>query len=417
MIDPQAASGRRGATGRRERVCVVRQHYVPQDTRVLREVGALAERGYEVDVLCVRKSGEPARERNGLVRIRRLRVPGQQWTGPAGSLVRYGWFFAAATVLLAVGQVRRRYAVVQVNSLPDVLVFAAVVPRLLGARVLLDLQECMPEFFATKFGTSSGHPAVRLIAGLEQSSIRFADAVITPTAQLRALFIGRGAEPGKVRVVMDGADERVFRRPSAPVPRAEGFVLISHGTMEERYGLDTMIHAVAELVADMPDLRLELYGDGSDRPRLERLARSLGVQGHVWFSDGYVPFPDLVKAIAAADAGVVAMKRDAFRDVTLPGKVFDFVVMGTPVISSRTRSMEETFGGDSVEYFTSEDASDLARAIRRLRADPDRAARLAEQAARAAEPCRWSRQRCAYLEAVDGRSVGAGSPGAAAGVR
>jgi hypothetical protein len=70
-----------------------------------------------------------------------------------------------------------------------------------------------------------------------------------------------------------------------------------------------------------------------------------------------------------------------------------------------------------VEYFTSEDASDLARAIRRLRAAPDRAARLAEQAARAAEPCRWSRQRCAYLEAVDGRSVGAGSPGAATGLR
>src|SRR3954451_4428879 len=192
MIDPRPASGRRGATGRRERVCVVRQHYVPQDTRGLREVGALAERGYEVDVLCVRKSGEPARERNGLVRIRRLRVPGQRWKGPAGYLVRYGWFFAAATVLLAVGQVRRRYAVVQVNSMPDVLVFAAVVPRLMGARVLLDLHECMPEFFAMKFGVGQRHPALRVLVAGEQASIRFADRVITCTEPMRQTFAARG---------------------------------------------------------------------------------------------------------------------------------------------------------------------------------------------------------------------------------
>ena len=44
----------------------------------------------------------------------------------------------------------RRYDVVQVNSLPDWLVFAALIPRALGARVLLDLHECMPEYAATK---------------------------------------------------------------------------------------------------------------------------------------------------------------------------------------------------------------------------------------------------------------------------
>jgi hypothetical protein len=63
----------------------------------------------------------------------------------------------------------------------------------------------------------------------------------------------------------------------------------------------------------------------------------------VYFSDGFVPIDELRHAISSADVGVVAMRRDAFRDVTLAGKMFDFIAMGKPVLSSRTRSVEQTF--------------------------------------------------------------------------
>lgn len=382
------------------RVCVVRQHHVPQDTRVLREVTALADAGHEVDLLCVRRPGEARREQLGRVRIRRVAIPAKGG-GRARYLLRYLWFFLQATVLVSLWHLRRRYRIVQVNSVPDVLVFAAAVPRLTGARVLLDLQECMPEFFATKFGTSMEHPAVRLLVRLEQASIRFAHAVVTPTAQLRALFVARGADPDKISVVMDGADEDVFRRQPRAAADPGGFTLISHGTIEERYGLDTAVEAVALLRAEIPGLRLRIYGEGSDKPRLAGLAVARGVADRVWFSDGFVPFPELVHALSIADGGVVAMKRDVFRDVTLPGKLFDFVAMGLPSVVSRTRSVEETFGADCFEYFESGNPEDLARAVRRLYTDPARRARLAEHARRIAEPYRWPQQRNAYLALVD----------------
>jgi glycosyltransferase involved in cell wall biosynthesis len=383
------------------RVCVVRQHHVPQDTRVLREVTALADAGYDVDVLCVRKPGEPAREQQGRIRIRRLTVPARVG-GAAGYALRYLWFFIEATVLVSLWHLRRRYRLVQVNSVPDVLVFAAVVPRLAGARVLLDLQEPMPEFFATKFGTSPGHPAVRLLTVLEQVSIRFASAVITPTAQLRDLFVSRGGNPAKITVVMDGADEEVFGREPGACPAPGSFTLISHGTIEERYGLDTAIEAVARLREEIPGLRLRIYGEGSDKPRLAGMAVAEGVTDRVWFSDGFVPFPELIHALSTAHVGVVAMKRDTFRDVTLPGKLFDFVAMGLPSVVSRTRSIQETFDDECFEYFESGDVDGLARAVRRLHADPPRGARLAEHARECAEAYRWPRQRAAYLAVVDG---------------
>ena len=400
MRGPRWAA-RRIERPRPTRVCVVRQHHVPQDTRVLREVTALADAGYEVDVLCVRKPGEPAREQQGRIRIRRLRVPARIG-GAAGYALRYLWFLVAATVLVGLWHLRRRYHLVQVNSVPDVLVFAAVGPRLAGAGVLLDLQEPMPEFFATKFGTSPGHPAVRMLRVLEQASIRFASAVITPTAQLRALFVSRGGDASKISVVMDGADEEVFRREPGARPEPGSFTLISHGTIEERYGLDTAIEAVARLRDEIPGLRLRIYGEGSDKPRLAGLAVAEKVSDRVSFSDGFVPFDELIHALSTADVGVVAMKRDSFRDVTLPGKLFDFVAVGLPGVVSRTRSIEETFDGECFEYFASGDAEGLARAVRRLHDDPARRARLAEHARACADPYRWPRQRAAYLAVVDG---------------
>ena len=142
---------------------------------------------------------------------------------------------------------------------------------------------------------------------------------------------------------MDGTDEEVFRRVPAARPDPNRFTLISHGTVEERYGLDTAIDAVALLRNEIPELVLKIYGEGSDLGRLHQLADRLGVADRVYFSDGFVPIDELRCAISSADVGVVAMKRDVFRDVTLAGKMFDFIAMGLPMVVSRTRSVEQTF--------------------------------------------------------------------------
>jgi glycosyltransferase involved in cell wall biosynthesis len=380
-------------------VCVIRQQG-PSSPRAAREVAALAAAGHEVQFICLGEAGRPLRERRGGITIWRLRVVGGRG-GPAQYLLRYGSFFLQAALLVTVLHARHRFRLVQVNTLPDALVFAAFVPRILGARVLLDLQECMPEFFATRFGTGMGHPAVRAIAAVEQLSIRFADHVITPTRQMKEVFVSRGASPTAISVIMDGVDEEVFQAPASARPDPAWFTLVSHGTIEERYGLDTAIAAVAQLRPDLPQLRLRIVGDGSDVGRLRRLADDLGVDDVVHFSNGFVPLQELVEAIATSDVGVVALKRDRFRDLALAGKMFDFIAMGIPMVVARTRSVDETFPSGCFETFESDDAQGLAAAVRRLQADPGYRARLAAQARAAAEPLRWVHERGRYLEVAD----------------
>jgi glycosyltransferase involved in cell wall biosynthesis len=385
------------------RVCLIRQGYHPLDTRVRREVDALTAAGHDVDVICVRRSGQRCRERLGRVTVYRLPLSAQRTQGRLGYLLRYAAFGLAAAVLATALAAQRRWDVVQVNSMPDALVFAAAVPRLFGARVLLDLHECMPEFFQVKFGVGPHHPAVRLVAAAEQASIRFAHRTITCTEQMRAAFVARGAPADRIDVVLNSSDEAIFdpgRHPPA-MRRGDRFTLICHGAIERSYGHDTLVRAAALLRDEIPGLRVEIYGDGTYRRELERLGAELGLNGALWVSDGWAPIEQLVAAIAAADAGVVAMRRDAFRELTHCNKMFDFIAMRRPAIVSRTRAVEAYFGDDAFALFESGDAHDLARAIRRLYADPGLGARLVARAVEASAPYRWERQRRIYQRIVE----------------
>jgi glycosyltransferase involved in cell wall biosynthesis len=379
------------------RIGLIRQGSYSLDPRVRREVAALADAGHTVDVICVRRRGEPRTERSGAVTVHRLPAP------PGGYVARYALFGAAAAAYAAVLCARRRWDVVQVNSLPDALVFAAAGPRRLGARVLLDLHEVMPEFFVSKFGCGPGHPAVRLLARLEQASIRFADQAITCTEPMRETFVRRGADPARVGVVLNGADEAVFDPARHPARAREPgrFTLVSHGSLEARYGLDTLIEAVALIGDEIPGLAARIYGEGPERVALGQLARDRGVADRVHFSAGFVPIEELLRAIADADAGVVAMRRDVFRDLTHCNKMFDFIAMRRPAIVSRTRSVQEYFDASCFMLFDGGDAHDLARAIRVLHADPALGERLVRRAAEVSEPYRWTHQGRRYVATVE----------------
>lgn len=383
------------------RVCVVRCHYL-RNSRVKREIDALVLAGHEVQVVCLKEPGEQAIERKPGLTVLRLPLRHATGAGAVRLFLEYGLFFLLAAVVVTALHAVQRFDVVQVNSVPDALVFVAALPRLTGARVLLDVQEPMPEFFATRFGARPTHPLVRVIAALERWSIRFADAVITVTEPMRRTFEGRGAPADKITVVMDGSDEQVFDPDRFPreTRDPDRFVLISHGTIEPQYGLDTAIEAVALLADELPGLRFRIFGTGSQRSELGALADRLGVADRVWFSDGFVPLDELVAELTAADVGIVAMKQDAFRDLTLAGKMFDFIALGTPMAVSITKSVEETFGDGCFEPFQSGDAHDLARAVRRLHDEPELAAKYASRAAEVVRPLSWPVQRQRYLEVV-----------------
>jgi glycosyltransferase involved in cell wall biosynthesis len=384
------------------RILIIRQYRFPKDIHVRREVQALLDDGHEVDVIGLAGDDEPRRDTWNGVRVRRLPLATKRSSG-LRYLFEYGVFALYAAALGTAWHLRRRYDLVQVHSLPDTHVFAALVPKLLGAKVMLDLLETMPEFFSTRF---KGAPprVTRVVELAEQASIRFADHVITCTEQMKEAFVGRGAPPEKIDVILNSADEAIYdaeRHP--PRPRQPGrFSLIMHGTVEERYGIDTAVEALALLADEIPELELQVYGGGTYRDVLARLAEERGVADRVHIQRDWVPLEDVVDAIADADAGVVAMKRDAFRDLTHCNKMYELITMRRPTLMSRTRSVEAYFDDGCFAWFESDDPTDLARAIRRIHADPALADAMVERASARNEDYRWHHQREHYQRVVRG---------------
>jgi glycosyltransferase involved in cell wall biosynthesis len=388
---------------------IVHAYYPLGETRVERQATALVKNGFAVDVICLRAEGEPAIDRIDGINIYRLPVKRHKGRGLVVQLLEYLAFFSLAGAKLAALHRRRPYHAVQVHNLPDFLVFAAWRPKMGGARVILDLHDLMPEFYAGRFQRSLASWPVRLVLWQERLSCRFADHVITVSEHWRNTLIQRGVPARKCSVVMNVADDAIFYcfrtenlESHAPARAVENGTLrlIYHGTLVRRYGLDLAIQAVDKVKDDIPGIHLTILGDGDDAPELMRMVDELNLQQHVTIYNELRPTQELPAIIRSADLGIVPYRNDTFTDGLLPTKLMEYAALGLPAIAARTKAIETTFGDTMVELFEPGNATDLVRCIGALYKSPDRLAKLAQGSIRFNERHNWTKVGAEYVALV-----------------
>ena len=383
---------------RTRRACVVRQNDL-YAVEVQREAEALAGAGFDVEVVCQRAAGAPPREVVNGVQIVRLPMRRDYGRGKVGKALAYGGFFLLVAWYLSVQHIRRPYAVVQVISMPDFLVFSALVPKLFGSKVVAKMQEPTPELATTIFGPTF---LTGVLARIEQWAIRFAHHTVTVTEQLKQRYVERGAAAERITVVLNCSDPyAMLPDQSCPPARTDqGFTVVCIGTIEDRYGQDTIIGAASLLRDEMPDLQVVITGRGSGVDNMVRAISDRGVLDVVRF-EGFVSLDRLREILCSADVGVVAQKSSPYSHLVHTNKMVDYWIFGLPVIASRLRAVSELYDGRFIEYYEPGDEADLAAAIRRLRADPERRAELAENGKLAQSRNGWSTQRVAYLRVFE----------------
>ncbi len=378
----------------RPRVCIVREtdHYEPF---VRREANALVDAGFAVEVLCMRAPGSPRHQVVDGVRITGLPVRRHR-ESKLGYVREYGSFFLLATATVGLRHLRRRYAVVQANSMPDALPFTAAVPKLLGARVVAYMQEPTPELMETLHGPGR---MVRILEWIEQAALRYSDHAITVTPELRERYIERGADGDRITVILNGAAAELEREgwtPSAD-PAPAGFTVLCHGAIEDRYGQDTIVGAAQILRDELPDVRFVITGRGSTEAELAASIVRLGLGDIVRF-EGWVTKQRLNDLLHQASAGIVAQKASPYSHLVHTNKMMDYWMFGLPVIASRLEATATMYGDDTLEFYEPGSPESLAAAVRRLRGDAERCADLARNGRNAHERNGWATQRDAYVE-------------------
>jgi glycosyltransferase involved in cell wall biosynthesis len=380
---------------------VVHNYYPIGEPRVQRQAEALAQAGSEVDVICLRNHNEPATQVEEGIHIYRLPVHRNKQRGLGGQFLEYLAFFFLAFVRLTLLHFQRRYQVVQVHNLPDFLVFVALIPRLMGAAVILDLHDLMPEFSMSRFGDGWDSLPVRLVRLQERLSCRFAHHVITVTELWRESLVERGTPAAKCSVVMNVADDRIFhQRPPVEFPSNGTLHMIYHGNLTYRYGLDLALYAVAQASAQVPGLHLTIHGRGEFLADLKHLAAELNLEEIVNFSTHLMPMDELPHLLASADVGLVPYRRGPFADGILPTKLMEYAALGLPAIAARTPAIEAYFTEDMVDFFEAGDVNALADRIVRLSRDANHRAELAHNIHQFNKRYNWAAQRTEYLALV-----------------
>lgn len=380
------------------RVCVIRQSIYPYDSLVRREAETLLKAGYETHIICLDDpEGGSARKRgeiiNGVVvhrlPLRRLK------TGITRYVYDYLSFAFLAFLKLTALHARYRFKVIQVNTMPDFLVFSTIIPKLLGTKIVAMMYEPTPELWTSRYGKG----AAGLLKVIEQLVLSYVDCSCTVTEQLREAYVARGAKASKIKVVLNVPEEAyldVTRGCEEARMDAGRFVLVCHGAIEDRYGHDTLVEAVALARRDVPSLHVKILGKGSCVGQLLENIRRLGLEDCVECL-GYLPLERMVAELRCADVGIVAQKASAYSNLVHTGKMYDYIALGKPVIASRLKSVEAYFGHDALRYFEPGNPVSLADAIVDLYRHPVKRDMLRRSAESLYREYRWEKQKETYL--------------------
>lgn len=387
----------------------------PADPRPRRAAEALIQEGMEVDVLCLRDDADQADKAviDG-VNVTRIALRKSR----AGKLTyfwQYGWFILVSAFILARRTIRQKYDLVHIHNMPDLLVFSAIVPVLFGARVILDLHDPMPELMMTIYGLGTGSRFVRLLKWCEARSVKFSDAVITVNETCRRIFSARTGCTEKISVVMNSPDERIFTPPLVqtegrePGDNRKPFVIMYHGSLVERHGLDIAIEALAMVREKIPHAELRVYGKRT--PFLDEAltkAEEIGVKDQiVWL--GPKCLEGIVEGIRDADVGVIPNRRSIFTELNTPTRIFEYLSQGLPVIAPRAPGITDYFREDEIILFELGSAQDLARKITFAYQFPEEVERIVERGMHIYGMHTWAEERKRFVQLVDSLLGNAGT--------
>jgi glycosyltransferase involved in cell wall biosynthesis len=393
-----------------KRAAVLLYSYYPSDPRPRREAEALVSEGMDVELICLRETAaEPACETINGVKVTRLPLHRRRRESKLTYTIQYGSFIVLCAAALARRTLHRRYDLVHVHNMPDVLVLAALVPKLLGARVILDLHDPMPELMMTIYNLRKESRVVGMLRLLEKWSIAFADRIVTVNLACKKIFGARSCSPEKIEVIMNSPDESVFKfRPCAMTTDgpardpSKPFNLMCHGSIVERHGHDIAVAAVEQVRRIIPSIQLRIYGRRTAfLDQVMESVREKKLDDAVQYL-GACSQEAIVAAIKACDLGIIPNRRAIFTELNTPTRIFEYLACGVPVVSPRAPGILDYFNEQEMIYFELGDADDLARQIEFVHSHPREVQEFVRRGQQIYRSYQWRQERARLVRMTSG---------------
>lgn len=381
------------------RVLMLAYAFYETDTRILQYAEALTQRGATVEVISLRKEGQPAEEVQRGVHVFRIQRRPYTEKSKASYLFPIMAFFFKSMWTVICRQSRARYDVVHVHSVPDFLVFAACPAKWTGAKVILDIHDLLPEFYSSKFNAREDSFIFKILVGIERVSCSFADHVILANHLWKDRVESRAHLKGKCSVFLNYPDSTLFQ--GQPRTRSDDKIqILFPGSLNWHQGVDIAIRAFAQIRDQVPEAEFHIHGEGGAKNSLIELVRQLGLEDCVLFHP-FVPVEEIAPVMANADLAVVPKRKDSFGNEAFSTKILEFMSLGVPVIVSDTKIDRYYFNESVVRFFRGSDENDLAEAMLQLIRDPRLREQLVQNAAQFVTSFDWAKKKSEYFALVD----------------
>jgi glycosyltransferase involved in cell wall biosynthesis len=212
-------------------------------------------------------------------------------------------------------------------------------------------------------------------------------------------LVSRGIPASAITVIHNGVDTAALTPDASARSPLPHFAYL--GRLKRYKQVDLIIHAFARLA--YPSATLDVAGTGDDRPRLERLARSLDLGQRVRFL-GFVTEAEKLALLRAAWALVFTSSKEGWGITNL-----EAAACATPVIASDSPGLRDSVRHGETGYLVPHgDVGALVNAMRAIADAPNLVTNLGRAGRIFAETFTWeraARETEAHLALVAGQEV------------
>lgn len=400
MTDERSKSNQPGRKGLR--ACFIYYMRFNGSAILYREAKSLKDKGFDVDIICLRDT----RKENAFQVYEGINLYGiqpreEREKKTSVYFERLIAFCIKATAMMTWLGMKRKYDIVHVTTPPDFLVYAAFLPKLRGAKIILDIHDIGPELFMRKLHKPETGLIIKMLKYFERKAASFSNHVITVTDLWRDKLVSRSVPAAKCTSILNVPDDNLFRAyTTAEKGESDKIRLSYHGSLEEHFGVDSLISAMPDIKKQVPEAELVIYGMGRIRDELVEEIRKNDMSGYVRIND-FVPFHTLPDVLREADIGIVPTKADVFSGEALSMKALEYMSLGIPVVVSRTPVHDYYYNDSMVQFFLPSDRKDLTRAVVELCKDKAARIRLADNAKTFIRKHGWQAARKTYYSIID----------------
>lgn len=373
------------------------------DARVRREAEAVAEQpGYHVSFMSLKEGRvETSYNANG-VAVQEVPIRKYQGKSKKAYMMSYARFMAVAFQELNRQVFAGCLDAVHIHNMPNFLVLSAVIPRLAGKKLILDIHDSIPETYLSKFSDGNKNLKLFKLFCIEENlCCRFVHKVVCVNHIQKQVLVQRGLEEKKVVVCMNTPDPKIFHNDmNGRISRrnANEFRLVYHGTITERLGIDLVIEAVSKLKDEISNLHYYVLGKGDDLDTFVRLAEKRGVGDRVHFNKKMLPVECLGELICEMDLGVISNRKDPATELMLPVKMLEYMVLGIPVIAPRLKTIQYYFDEKMICYYDPENIESLVDSIRIIYQNKNRQKEQTKAANRFFHTYGWNQHKMGLIQ-------------------